>query len=412
MQEQEASRQNYGTLPPNASGSFYPFTVNTPQSELDELKTLLRLSRLGSPTYENSLPDRRLGLSFNWLQNAVRYWSEQFDWRKSEEHINSFPNFVSPIRDDDGKVYDIHFVGLFSRKKDAIPLLLLHGWPGSSLEFLPILDKLRQQHRPDTFPYHVIVPSLPGYAFSAAAPPDKDMRLEDTARLLNKLMISLGFGSDGYIVQGGDVGSKVARVIAAEHNACKAIHINFCIMPEPDHIDNNIPISAAEQKGLRRANDFKTFGSSYALQHATRPSTIGFALTSNPVSLLAWISEKFLDWTDEDPPLDVILESVTLYWLTGCSATALWPYRQLFTPGVIGAHENPAWHIPHGKPFGYSWFPMELAPIPRAWAATTGNLTFYRQHDQGGHFAAVEKPDELWNDFSEFVQKAWPKRTT
>ncbi|KAK5248969.1 hypothetical protein LTS06_006035 [Exophiala xenobiotica] len=405
---------DFGNLPQDATDDFRPFVVDTPQTDIDALKTLLRLSRVGPKTYENSLPDGRLGLQLEWLQQAVKQWSGNFDWRKSEEHINSFPNYISSIRDDDGRIYDIHFTAFFSKNQDAVPILLLHGWPGSFLEFLPILEKLRHEYNPETLPYHLIVPSLPGYGFSSAPPPDQDMRLEDAARLLDKMMVLLGFGNQGYVVQGGDVGSKVARVIAAEHDNCKAIHINFCIMPEPaeDQIDKRIPVSQAEEEGLHRTEWFKQTGSAYALEHATRPSTIGFALGSSPISLLAWIAEKFLEWTDEDPPIDLILESVTLYWLTDSASTSLWPYRQLFTPGVIGAHENPGWRIPDHKPFGFSWFPMELAPIPQAWAATTGKLSFYRQHDKGGHFAAVEKPDELWNDISEFVEEAWNKSTT
>ena len=216
-------------------------------------------------------------------------------------------------------------------------------------------------------------------------------------------MASLGFGN-GYIAQGGDVGSKVARVLAAQHSACEALHINFCIMPEPK--DAKGAISEAEKVGLQRAAEFSKLGSAYALEHATRPSTIGFVLGSNPVSLLAWIGEKFLDWSDEDPPLDVILEAASLYWFTNCAATSLYPYRHLFTPGIIGAHENPEWYCK--KPFGFSWFPKELAPMPKAWVERTGDLVFHREHNSGGHFAALEKPDELWDDIEQFVKQVWP----
>ncbi|KAK5204623.1 hypothetical protein LTR47_007387 [Exophiala xenobiotica] len=212
---------DFGNLPQDATDDFRPFVVDTPQTDIDALKTLLRLSRVGPKTYENSLPDGRLGLQLEWLQQAVKQWSGNFDWRKSEEHINSFPNYISSIRDDDGRIYDIHFTAFFSKNQDAVPILLLHGWPGSFLEFLPILEKLRHEYNPETLPYHLIVPSLPGYGFSSAPPPDQDMRLEDAARLLDKMMVLLGFGNQGYVVQGGDVGSKVARVIAAEHDNCK-----------------------------------------------------------------------------------------------------------------------------------------------------------------------------------------------
>lgn len=170
--------------------------------------------------------------------------------------------------------------------------------------------------------------------------------------------------------------------------------------PEEDDIAKDDKLNALDIEGLKRAEGFSRTGSAYALEHATRPSTISFALASSPIALLSWygwlplikqrrlliyyrIGEKFIEWTDDDPPLDVILESVTLYWVTQCFPTTIYPYRQLFTPGNIGAHENPVWHI--YKPFGFSWFPKEIAPIPKAWAATTGTLKFFRQHTKVSH---------------------------
>lgn len=146
--------------------------------------------------------------------------SDEIERRKHESHMNSFPQFIAPIKDDDGKTYDIHFVALFSEKKDAIPIVLCHGWPGSFLEFLPMFDILRKRHSPADLPYHLVVPSLPGYTFSSPPPLNKDFGIHDVARLFDKLMVSLGFGN-GYVAQGGDIGSKVARVMCAEHEACK-----------------------------------------------------------------------------------------------------------------------------------------------------------------------------------------------
>jgi microsomal epoxide hydrolase len=142
--------------------------------------------------------------------------------RKSEDVINSFPNFTLDIADQSGS-QKVHFVSLISQKPDAVPIILLHGWPGNFLEFLPILQLLRTRYTPETLPYHVIVPSLPGYAFSSPPPLDRDFRIEDVARIFDTLMADLGF-ENGYVAQGGDVGSKVARVMAAEHESCKAVH--------------------------------------------------------------------------------------------------------------------------------------------------------------------------------------------
>lgn len=136
--------------------------------------------------------------------------------------MNSVPHFKVPVHDGENSL-NVHFIGLFSEREDAIPVLLLHGWPGSFLEFLPILSLIKGRYTPSTLPYHFVVPSLPGYAFSSPPPINKDFRIEDIARVANQLMLDLGFGN-GYVVQGGDIGSKVGRVLAAEHDACRAIH--------------------------------------------------------------------------------------------------------------------------------------------------------------------------------------------
>ncbi|KAL7930201.1 Alpha/Beta hydrolase protein [Trichoderma chlorosporum] len=392
---------SFANLPANRKSTPAPFTVSIPEQQLNDFKTLLKLSKIGPKTYENELTDGKFGISRDWLVQAKAEW-EKWDWRKCEDRINSFPNFTLPIKEGED-IFNIHFVAIFSQKPDAIPLLCLHGWPGNFMEFYSILDILTKRYAPETLPYHVIVPSLPGYAFSSPPPLNRDFQLHNIASIMNTLMIELGFGN-GYAVQGGDIGSKVSRVMAATLDTVKAVHINFCIMPEPEGIEDS-QISDIEKEGLKRSDVFLALGSSYALQHATKPSTIGLVLASNPIALLAWIGEKFLSWTDEDPPLDEILASVTLYWLTETFPRSIYPYRQLFTPGVIGAHENPEWYIK--KHFGYSFFPKELAPIPQAWARTTGTLEFYRQHESGGHFAAMEKPEVLLADVEEFLKQVW-----
>jgi microsomal epoxide hydrolase len=167
-------------------------------------------------------------------------------------------------------------------------------------------------------------------------------------------------------------------------------------------------VSGIEQEGLKRMNRFLEYGTAYALEHATRPSTIGLVLASNPLALLAWIGEKFLDWSDVHPPLQAILESVSLYWFTQTFPRSIYTYRERFDPAAGVAHEHPEWRI--NKPMGYSWFPKEVAPMPRAWVATTGGLVFWREHEQGGHFAAMEQPELLLEDLREFIEQVWTER--
>jgi microsomal epoxide hydrolase len=330
MTTSETDRKPFSTLPPAASSNIKTFTISFPQSELQHLKDLLKLTPIPSPSYENSLPDsdRRLGLRRDWLASAKSYWENDFDWREAESRLNDFPHYQATVEDELG-AFNLHFVALFSEKPDAIPILMLHGWPGSFIEFIGILDLLRNQYTPETLPYHVIIPSLPGYTFSTLpSTPHIDFSQIDCARIFDSLATSvLGFKS--YVVQGGDVGSRVARCMGVNHPHCAAVHLNFCGISQP--VDDQVKgaISDTEKAGIERWEEWKATGTAYAMEHATRPATIGAVLASNPVALLAWMSEKFLDWTDQDPSLHTIVEAVTLYWLTKSTHTNLWSYRHV-----------------------------------------------------------------------------------
>ena len=146
-----------------------------------------------------------------------------FHRKETEDRINSFPNFRAPIDDEQLGRINIHLVALFSRRRDAVPIVLLHGWPGSFLEFLPMLDLFRRKYTPETLPYHLVVPSLPGFTLSGTPSVDHDISQVDVARIMDRLMERIGFG-EGYVAQGGDVGSRVARVMAVKHDACKGKH--------------------------------------------------------------------------------------------------------------------------------------------------------------------------------------------
>ncbi|KAL9616566.1 MAG: hypothetical protein Q9160_008569 [Pyrenula sp. 1 TL-2023] len=383
----------FSTLPPSANASastITPFTLSTPQSSLDELKTLLNVSKVAPQTYENSFAKKEesYGVTREWMLGALGEWRGGYDWRETERYINSFPNFMAKIRDGEGEenAFDVHFVALFSEREDAVPVVMTHGWPGSFLEFLPLLSNLKSQYTPATLPYHIVIPSIPGYTLSSGPPKDRDYNLEDVARLWNKLMIALGFGDKGYVTQGGDLGSGVSQILGQKFEECKAVHVNVIFSPPPDPAPK---VSAAEEAMLAGNGDFWTRHIAYAQMHATRPATIG-------------IGEKFLTWTDEDPPLRAILDSVTLYWLTETIARCTYPYRALIN--------RPATTSPQpflAKPLGFSSFPKEVTYYPKSWAEKFGQLEFYREHTSGGHFAALEKPKELWQDVDEFVKKVW-----
>ncbi|KAB8360950.1 hypothetical protein FH972_024682 [Carpinus fangiana] len=388
-----------------------PFQAEASQQQLDNFKQLVRLAPLGPQTYENAQEDQRYGISWKWMSEAKKLWETSYDWRACESRINAFPNFTATVTDpaNTAEEHTIHFVALFSSSPNAIPLTFLHGWPGSILEFLPILHLLKEKYpSPSKLPYHIIVPSLPGYGYSSGPPQHRDFDTEDTARLINALMEGLGF-KDGYVTQGGDIGSIVSRELAGRHEACKAMHVNFLVVEPPKDVAD-ADVTAEEQEGLKRFKGFMTEGNAYAREHGTRPSTIGFVLSSSPVALLAWIAEKFIAWSDVSPSQTDILDSVTLYWLTQSFPRAIYPYRGSVRQPRDYFSKDSVFHI-GDKPMGFSWFPMELAPIPVAWVKKTGNLVWYKRHADGGHFAAMEKPRELLEDVEEFVGQAWPQVT-
>ncbi|KAF1835819.1 alpha/beta-hydrolase [Decorospora gaudefroyi] len=391
----------FSTVPTSAQQQPTPFELHIEDTKLQDFKTLLRLSPVAKKTYENVQDEGshgKFGVSRKWIVDAQSEWTKGFDWRKEEARINSLPNFKTTITDDDSSKYDIHFVALFSSKADAIPIAFFHGWPGSFLEFLPLMEMLRKRYTPETLPYHIIAPSLPGYALSSDPPLHKDWKTADTSRLMHKLMLALGFGASGYLVQGGDIGSFVSRNIAATYAECKGMHLNMMFTHDiQSKASPDDDISAAEQKGMQRMQEFMDVGSAYAREHGTKPSTIGLVLASSPIAQLAWIGEKFLAWSDPSttPSLNTILADITLYWLTDCYPTSIYTYRE------------PQKTMYVDKAVGYSWFPYELAPVPRAWAEKTGNLVFFRAHEQGGHFAALERPEVLWGDVEAWAKIAW-----
>ncbi|KAF7592106.1 hypothetical protein BBP40_000712 [Aspergillus hancockii] len=381
--------QSFNKIPSGAKVNPSPFEVNISDEQIQELQLLVKLSKIAPPTFEGLQPDRKYGITTKWLANARETWKD----------YDCFPQFTYEIEG-----LNVHFVALFSERQDAIPIVFLHA--GSFLEFLPLLSLIREKYTPATLPYHFVVPSHPGYTFSSGPPLDRDFGAEDVARVANQLMVNLGFES-GYVAQGGDIGAKIGRILAVDYDGCKAVHLNACFIKKPDNVPESA-ITEVEKSNLARAEWFSTFGMGYNVEHGTRPSTIGNVIATNPLALLAWVGEKFLDWPDGPLPLDVILEAVSLYWFTETFSRSIYTYREGFPPPKIMPAQDPRWYI--HKPFGFSYFPMELLPVPRAWVETTGNLVFHREHEKGGHFAALERPQELLNDVLAFIDQVWADR--
>ncbi|KAL4937998.1 hypothetical protein BDV06DRAFT_226412 [Aspergillus oleicola] len=388
-------------LPPTASITPSPFRVAISDEQLSDFKTLVKLSKIAPQTYENLLKDGRYGVTHEWMTTMKEEWLNNYDWRATEKHANSFPQYTTEIEG-----LNIHFAALFSEKADAIPIVLLHGWPGSYFEFLPMLQLFKDEYNPSTLPYHLIVPSLPGYAFSSGPPLDRNFTNDDSARIIDQLMRGLGFGS-GYVSQGGDIGSRIARLLGVYYNSCKAVHLNLCPLRErPEDVDD-ASTSDLENRALERWDTFLYSGKAYAEEHGSRPATIGHVLSSTPLALLAWVGEKLIQWPDAPLPKTTILDLITLYWFTESFPRAIYPYRE---SNPIPRYPTPSMAKEHylHKPLGFSWFPQELMPVPKSWIVKTGNLVHFKQHTEGGHFAALERPKDVKDDLDEFLSKAWP----
>ncbi|EKG10339.1 Alpha/beta hydrolase fold-1 [Macrophomina phaseolina MS6] len=392
--------------PVSPEGALSSFKIDVSDGDLQSLKTLLKLLPIPRPNWENGHTDRRFGTPRDWLVEAVDYWQNTYDWRKQEDVLNSIPQFNVEVEDDDGQKYTVHFAALFSENKDAVPIHFSHGWPGSFIEFVPMMLHLREKYAsaPETLPYHIIVPSLIGFGFSSPPPLNKDWLISDTARVLHKAMLALGFGERGYVTQGGDLGGPIAETLAAVYEPVKATHLNVYFKGlSPAAGDGLGDILKSEH--LQNVQKFWATGMAYANLQGTRPSTAGLAIGNSPVSLLAWIGEKMIEWADPatTPSLDTILNNVSIYWFSGSYPTSIWCYRaMLAADGSTGIAQ-----LTNGKPRAQSWFPKEIVAPPKDLIKADPTVTHFYAHEKGGHFAALECPEDLWADVEDFVSKVW-----
>jgi len=362
-----------------------PFTVSVPQSAIDDLKRRLALTRW--PERE-TVADWSQGVPLEKAQALIAYWRDKYDWRRFEARVNAFPQYRTEI---DGLAF--HFIHVPSPHPNALPIVLTHGWPGSFVEFMEIIAPLSDPTRfggraEDAF--HVVIPSLPGFAFSDK-PTEPGWDVSRIARAWAVLMQRLGYNR--WVAQGGDWGAGVTHALAKQRpKGLVAAHVNWQFVFPEKLPENPTP---AERKAMERAEWFATDQSGYFREQATRPQTIGYLLADSPAGQALWIYEKFQAWTDnqgnpEDAlALDKMLDDISLYWFTNSAASSARIYWESTHAGLAG--------LSAGRielPMAASVFPHEIFCPVKAWAeALWPNLFYWNELDKGGHFAAFEQPE-------------------
>ncbi len=364
-----------------------PFSIEIPEAQLIDLRQRLAATRW--PEAE-TVDDWSQGVPLAYLREFCSYWAQEYDWRVTERRLNVFPQVKSQI---DG--LDIHFLHVRSRHAQALPLLITHGWPGSIVEFHKVIAPLSD---PTAFggsaddAFHVICPSLPGYAFSDK-PRQTGWGVEKIATVWDALMRRLGY--QRYVAQGGDWGAAVTTAIGTQNlGACIGIHLNMpTASPTPQALSSP---TERDQRALAAAAHYQQWEGGYSKQQATRPQTLGYGLVDSPVGQAAWILEKFRAWTDcQGHPenilsRDELLDNIMLYWLTASAASSARLYWESF--GSFGGDRSAGVELPTGC----SIFPKEIVPTPRSWAEQRyRNIVYWNELDRGGHFAAFEQPQQF-----------------
>lgn len=370
-----------------------PFRVAVPDEALADLRARLEHTR-----WPNEIAGAGWGYGTDlaYLRDLAGYWRDGFDWRSREAALNAFDQFTTSI---DGQ--RIHFVHQRSTVPDALPLLLVHGWPGSVVEFLDAIPLLTgPPEAADAF--HVVAPSLPGYAFSGPTS-EPGWHPRRIASAFGRLMASLGY--ERYGVQGGDWGSiVVANLADLEPDHVAGLHLNFLSAPRPAG-ERTASLPPEEQARIEEMRAWQQNESGYSAIQGTKPQTVGYALEDSPVGLAGWIVEKFRAWSDCGGDVersftrDQLLTNIGVYWFT---ATATSSARLYFEMRRAGAAAVP--QAPITVPTGVANYPGEVTKIPRGWAERRYNITHWADMPRGGHFAAMEVPGLFVDDVREFFR--------
>jgi pimeloyl-ACP methyl ester carboxylesterase len=391
---------------PSGNAEIRPFRIDVPQPAIDDMRRRIAATRW--PDRE-TVDDRSQGVQLAKLKPLVEYWASGYDWRRIEATLNELPQFITEIDE-----LDIQFAHIRSPHEDALPLLMIHGWPGSIVELLKIIEPLTKPTAhgggaADAF--HLVLPTMPGYGYSGN-PTTHGWSPARMATAFHLLMIRLGYPQ--YVSQGGDWGAIISQILATQSpDGLLGIHVNMPGTVPPGilrQLRNFDPapseLTDREKVAYDRLLHFYRDGFGYAAMMNQSPQTIGYALSDSPVGMAAYYYDKFAEWTDSggEPETvltaDEMLDAISLYWLTNTGTSSS---RSYWEGAQAGGGPFNAFDIPD-VPVAVSVFPAEIYRAPRTWGEKAfGNLIYWNEVDRGGHFAAWEQPQL----FSEEVRAAF-----
>jgi len=368
---------------------FRPFIIAVDDAVLLDLKERLDATRWPDEIADS---DWAFGTDWQYLRTLIDYWRTSYDWRAQEAMLNRFHHFTVPI---DG--IDLHFAHEQGEGRAPLPLLLTHGWPGSFVEFhefIPLLTHPTAHGGDARDSFTVVAPSIPGYGFSFS-PNQRRFGVREIADTFQRLMSDV-LGYRRYAAHGHDWGAFVStRLGYAYPESLDGIHITLLAVPR-ERVAGRIS-STEEQRFYDQLDHWLEEECGYSAIMGTKPQTLAYALTDSPVGLAAWIVEKFRAWSDCDGDLDahfsrdVLLTNIMLYWVTGAIGSSFWPYyARLHEPWIVSAGDKVM------VPTGYAEHPREILTPPRSLAELTyGNITRWTRMRRGGHFPALEAPQQL-----------------
>ena len=373
-----------------------PFKIKVADEEIDDLKARLKNARWPE---QATLSGWEQGVPLDYAVYLMDYWRKDYNWRECESYLNGLPHFSTVIDNQ-----EIAFIHVKSKHEEAKPLILTHGWPGSVIEFVNVIEPLVnpvENGGSEKNAFHLVLPSIPGFGF-AEKPSVNGWGIEKVASAWTELMRRLGY--DSYYAQGGDWGSAITTQIGiSQSHVCKGMHLNMALVHPSEGAKENI--TDFEKEALRGVDYYMQSDSGYSKIQSTKPQTIGYGLVDSPVAQATWIIDKFWRWTDCRGNLDNavtrkhLFDNISFYWFSKAGASSARIYWESFNK-VLTSNEEVL------IPTGISVFPKEIFRASERWCRERyKNLVYYNQLTEGGHFAALEKPEE----FVKEIRKAFDK---